>query len=261
MSLPAEKPAVPRPEPPLAPRRPGSLNLARRPFTNARPVTRVSILLWTLGLLLLLGNVSLFWSYLSGSAEKRDDLERLKEDVRRQQETVRQLDQRLASLDLEQQNRKVRFLNRKIEERTFSWSLLLDRLAETMPDGIRLTRLAPRSMEEKQGAARRQDLLEPSDGRVLLTLNGVAKSDTDLLTFVDRLFAHDSFDDPNFTRETRTDENDPSEEFDIQVIYIPGGKTGQPVIEEEAGPQPEILEAPLPSTAPPAGAPGPEGGR
>jgi len=249
MSLPAEKPVVPRTGPPAAPRRAGSLNLARRPFINTRPVTRVSVLLWILGLVLLLGNVSLFWSYLSGSAEKRAELARLQQDVQRQQQTVQQLEQRLASLNLEQQNRQVRYLNRKIAERTFSWSLLFDRVAEVLPDGVRLTRLAPRSLARKT-PGRREDDLEPLDDRVLLTIHGLAKSDEELLTFVDRLFAHDSFDEPDLSRETRADVNDPLE-FDVNVTYIPGGKSGRPVI-EEAAPSPEIVEVPAAPPAAPA---------
>jgi len=241
MSLPIEKPAAPRTSPPVAPRRAGSLNLARRPFVNTRPVTRVSAILWILGLLLLLGNVSLFWSYHSGSANKRAELDRLEQDVQRQQQTVQQLEQRLAALELEQQNRQVRYLNRKIAERTFSWSLLFDRIAEVLPNDVRLTRLTPRSLARKN-TGRREDELEPLDGRVLLTIHGMAKSDEELLTFVDRLFAHDSFDEPDLSRETRADVNDPVE-FDVQVTYIPGGKSGQPVI-EEAAPAPEIVEAP-----------------
>lgn len=248
MNLRAEKPAVPRADLPVLPRRAGSLNLARRPFLNTRPVTRVSVVLWILGFVLLLGNVSLFWNYLSGSAEKRDDLARLRQDVQRQEQTVQQLEQRLASLDLEQQNRQVRYLNRKIGERTFSWSLLFDRLGEVLPDNVRLTRLAPRSMARRD---RQDDELAPLDGRVVLNMNGVAKSDEDLLDFVDRLFAHDSFDEPDFTRETRAEENSLLE-FDVTVIYSPGDMAGQqPVIEEAAppAPQPEILEAPAtPST-------------
>lgn len=249
-SLPAEKPAVPRAAPSAAPRRAGSLNLARRPFVNTRPVVRISILLWLLGLLLLLGNVSLFWSYLSGSAEKRAELDRLKQEVQRQGQTVAQLEQRLASLDLEQQNRQVRFLNRKIAERTFSWSLLFDRLAEVMPDGVRLTRLAPRPMA-KQSTVRQEEELAPLDDRVVLVIHGEARSDEDLLDFVDRLFAHDSFDEPDLSRETREEGNE-LVDFDMQVIYIPGGKSGQGVVIEEAAPPAEIIEAPA---APPAASP------
>jgi hypothetical protein len=47
----------------------GSLNLSRKPYVNSRPVVRTALLLWIVGGLLLLGNVFLFWSYLSGSTE------------------------------------------------------------------------------------------------------------------------------------------------------------------------------------------------
>ena len=68
-----------------------SLNLSRRPFINTRPVARVSLLLWVLGLLLLLGNISLYWSYLSGSGETRADLDRLEAKIQQQRRTNDQL--------------------------------------------------------------------------------------------------------------------------------------------------------------------------
>ncbi|HYU32080.1 MAG TPA: hypothetical protein VEW48_07945 [Thermoanaerobaculia bacterium] len=246
MSLPAEKPVAPRAAPPASPRRGGGLNLARRPFVNTRPVTRVSMLLWVLGLLLLFGNVSLFWNYLSGSAEKRAELDRLVQDRQRQEQTVAQLQQRLASLDLEQQNKKVTYLNQKIAERTFSWSLLFDRLAEVLPNDVRLTRLAPRPVDKKAGG-RPEDELAPRDDRVLLVIHGKSKSDEALLDFVDRLFAHDSFDEPDFSRETR-EQDDNLVDFDVQAIYIPGGKSQRPVV-EEVSPPPAIVETPAPPAA------------
>lgn len=239
MSLPAEKPEMPRTGAPVAaPRRSGSLNLARRPFTNTRPVTRVSVLLWVLGLLLLFGNVSLFWSYLSGSTEKREELERMEQDVRRQQQTLTQLEERLASLDLEEQNLQVRFLNRKIAERTFSWSLLFDRLAAVLPDDVRLIRLSPQ--RERKGTGVDEDE-EPKDGRVPLAIQGESRSDEGLLNFVDRLFAHPSFENPDFPREAREEEGD-LVRFDVRVIYFPGlsGESPPQGVEiEEVGPAPE----------------------
>jgi Tfp pilus assembly protein PilN len=237
-----KKPAVPRAVPPAASRRAGSLNLASRPFVNTRPVTRVSILLWVLGLLLLLGNASLFWSYLSGSAEKRAELGRLEQEIQRQNQTVTQLEQRLASLDLEQQNRKVRYLNRKIAERTFSWSLLFDRLAEVLPNDVRLTRLAPKPLGRQDDKRPEEEPEESLDDRVLLVINGKSKSDEALLDFVDRLFAHSSFEEPDLPREAR-EEGDDQVEFDVRVTYIPGGRPGEVAVVEEAAP-PEVLEAP-----------------
>jgi Tfp pilus assembly protein PilN len=243
-SLPAEKPAVPVVRPAAAPRRRsrGGLNIARRPFINTRPVTRTSILLWILGLLLLIGNVSLFWNYRSGSAEKLAELERLGEDIERQQQTKAQLEQRLATLALEQQNRQVRFLNNQIAERTFSWSLLLDRVAEAMPDDVRLTRLTPRPLGRK-ATGKQGEELEPLDDRVQLVIHGVSRSDEALDDFVDRLYAHEAFDEPDLSRESREVEgDDDTVEFDVQVIYDPGSPAA--VVIEEAAPAPEIVEAP-----------------
>lgn len=255
MSLPAEKPDVPRTNPPAAPRRSGSLNLARRPFTNTRPVTRVSILLWILGLLLLLGNVSLFWSYLSGSREKRAELEGLEQDVQRQQQTVKELEQRLASLDLEEQNRQVRFLNRKIAERTFSWSLLFDRLAEVLPDDVRLLRLAPENKAARPGQELVDELRETGDERVPLSIQGISRSDEAVYSFVDRLFAHESFEDPDFPRERRERDGD-FVDFDVNVIYIPGElpSSQEVVIEEES---PAVVPGGGPGTSATPAAPGP----
>lgn len=240
MSLPAEKPAVQGAGPSATPRRAGSLNLASRPFVNTRPVTRVSILLWILGLLLLLGNISLFWNYRSGSAEKLAELERLEQETQQQNQTVTQLRQRLESLGLEQQNRQVLYLNRKIAERTFSWSLLFDRVAEVLPDDVRITRLAPRPLRKTTG--RPDDELKPLDDRVLLIIHGVSRSDEAVDDFVDRLFAHESFDDPDPTRVARENEGDDTVEFDLRVTYNPGPPPAQGVVIEEEAPAPTIVE-------------------
>ena len=250
-SLPAERPAVPPAGPPPAPPRSGSLNLARRPFVNTRPVTRVSILLWILGLLLLFGNVSLFWNYLSGSADRRAELERLQQDIQRQNQTIAKLQEELNKLDLEEQNRQVRFLNRKIAERTFSWSLLFDRLAEVLPDDVRLIRLAPKAVRKAGG--RQVDEEEPGDGRVQLVIQAVSRSDEAHFEFVRRLFAHASFEDPDIPRETLS-ENGDTVEFDVVVTYIPG-ETPQGTAAGEDTPgedtaSPEVLEVPATTPAP-----------
>jgi len=222
------------------------LNVARRPFINSRPVTRISLLLWLLGVLLLLGNVSLFWNYLSGSGEKRAELGRLETQVTNESQAVSRLEARLAGSGLDKQNLQVRFLNRRIAERTFSWSLLFDRLAEVMPNGVRLNRLAPSGLVDKdtRDAA---DGQTQGDNRVTLTISGEAKSDEEPLHFVDNLFAHPAFEDPDISSESRGD--DGLVKFEIKVMYLPSG-TPQPaqiVIEEKT---PEISAPPPAPTRP-----------
>ena len=216
------------------------LNLARRPFLNSRPVVRVSLLLWVLGLLILLGNVSLFWSYLSSSADKRQQIARGQDEIARQQRAASQLQSRLDSIDLERQNEQIDFLNQKIEERTFSWSLLLDRLAEVLPNDVRLTRLSPQT-ERRDGESRRSRTAASTsnprrEGQVPLYITGETRNDEALLRFVDNLFAHPAFTDPNLLREERQENN--LVRFELTVQYIPGGPPkslaigGAPRVEE-----------------------------
>jgi Tfp pilus assembly protein PilN len=229
------------------------LNLSRRPFLNTRPVTRVALLLWVLGGLLLLGNVTLFWNYLSGSTEKREDLARMEEQVEREGEAVRRLEARLAGLDLAQQNEQVEFLNRKIAERTFSWSLLFDRLTQTMPNDVRVIQLSPAAIggDERKRDADERDAPLASD-RVPLVIAAEAKSDEDLNRFVDNLFSDPFFSNPNFTKEDRSEEGDRIR-FSIHVIYLPRNPTpGVTVVEE-----PEVVEETATPTAPATPRPAP----
>jgi Tfp pilus assembly protein PilN len=256
MSLLAEKTAAPVSPPPPVLDRLEPLNLARRPFTNSRPVVRAALVLWLLGFLLLLGNVSLFWNYLASSEEKRAELARMEGQIEKESRTVSQLEARLANSDLEQQNREVRFLNRKIAERTFSWSLLFDRLAEVLPAGVRLTRLAPTGLvdsKESQSFESATAPARPRDNRVTLTINGEAKSDEALLQFVDRLFAHPAFQEPDLSRESREEQE--LVKFDIKTLYLPSGPPQRAPILEEAAPASKPVSKPA---AKPAAAQGDE---
>ncbi len=240
---------------------PDHLNLSRRPFLNTRPVTRVALLLWTLGGLLLLGNVTLFWNYLSGSTEKREELVRMEEQVEREKEAIGRLEARLAGLGLVQQNEQVEFLNRKIAERTFSWSLLFDRLTETMPNDVRVIQLQPAAIGGKDGprtGARTRTEAEQAaplaSDRVPLVIAAEAKSDEDMNQFVDNLFDHPAFSNPDFTRETRSEEGDRIE-FSVHVTYLPRNPTPGVTVEEV----PEVVEEPVPAPAvPPAEGPADE---
>ncbi len=253
MSLVAEKTAVAPPPRPAAPARREHLNLARRAFVNNRPVARVSLLLWLLGLLLLLGNVSLYWSYLAGSGEKRFDLDRLEVKIQQQERTNGELERRLANLNLEQQNRQVRYLNQKIAERTFSWSSLFDHLAKVMPDQIRLTSLSPSAISQEDDTRHLdEEVGRPRQTRVQLAIHGEAKSDEALLQFVDRLFVY-PFDDADLLRKSREDDN--LVQFDIRVTYTPDEPVEDIVVEEQEPLSPGLPTPGLPAPPAPA-APG-----
>jgi hypothetical protein len=199
------------------------LNLAKRPFVNKRPVTRTAILLWALGFLLLLVNVFSFWSYLASSAEKRADLRAGQEKLTAARATLAKRESEVAGLDLGRQNDEVAYLNRKIAQRTFSWSRLLDRISAVMPNDVRLQRLSPRGLADeresrstRRAASRRQSL-----DRIALTIDGQARSEEAILQLIDNLnAASSSFEDPNWTRESH-DAASGLIRFNLTVAYLP----------------------------------------
>ncbi|HEY2736928.1 MAG TPA: PilN domain-containing protein, partial [Thermoanaerobaculia bacterium] len=208
-----------------------------------------AILLWLLGALLLLGNISLFRNYLSNSAEKRAELARLEMRILTEDRQVSQLEAQLANSNLEQQNRQARFLNRRIAERTFSWSHLFDHLSQILPDGVRLTRLTPASLTDPKETQGNEPAapVRPRDERVSLLIDGEAKSDEALSLFVNRLFAP-PFDEPDLTRETREDED--LVKFDIKALYLPAGAASPP--SPAAAPTSPMVEEAAPSGRMPA---------
>jgi Tfp pilus assembly protein PilN len=237
----------------------GIVNLARRPFVNTRPVSRIALLLWLLSAALVALNISLYWAYFSGSTEQRARLDRVDRQVVREQAQNARLEEEVGKLDLAHQNERVLFLNDRIAERTFSWSLLFDRVAEVLPPAVRLTRLTPVGTSDKDSHRtwRRQRQAGGAEGgQIVLTIGGEAKGDEALSQFVDNLFSHPAFSEPNLSRESKDD--DGTIRFDLQVVYLPGvaeeprtGGQGAATI-EELGTGPEGTE---PGTEPPGAVP------
>jgi hypothetical protein len=225
------------------------LNLARRPFVNSRPVLRLTVLLLTLGAALAAANLWLYGQYLVGSGEKARHLAELEQSIGAERAGADEARRRLAGLDLERQNATVRFLNGKIAERAFSWGLLLDRLAEVLPDDVRLIALG--HDEGQEGARTSPGEAASGSARnppVRLSIDGEAKTDEALLAVVDALFAHPAFRNPNLQRETR--QGGEWLRFDLAVTYLPdtpevGTAAAEPDASQgEVEPSPEQAPAP-----------------
>jgi Tfp pilus assembly protein PilN len=232
-----------------------ALNLARRAFVNDRPVLRISVVLWLLGALLLLGNLSLFQRYLEGSKTKRAELESKSVEIDREKAAAAKVEEKIQTLDIAQQNQQVAYVNRKIRERTFSWSDLFDRISEVLPQEVRLERLAPRGVTSER-EPQKQELLEADDKNrsITLSITGESKNDEALRLLQDRLYEDPSFDYPNVSREAK--EEDGLIRFDLAVGYRPQA-VGSPVLVEPGVPPARLEEAPAPVTlAPPTAAPG-----
>ncbi len=196
------------------------LNLARRPFVNARPVVRISVLLWTLGAVLLAVNVWLFSSYTRDSAGRQAELELARERIGAAEGHITSLENEIERARLPQLAQQVNFLNLRITERTFGWGKLFDDLAAVLPWDVRIVSLSPVSLVPETPKERNESAV-PRD-RFRMTIDGTAQSDEALLQFLDALFKSSSFADPSLEREDRRE----GLLFHLSVTYFPAGDPG-----------------------------------
>jgi len=193
------------------------LNLAAVPFVNERPVRRTAILLWILGLALLVVNAMLYQRHISGQHQRSNEIESIEASRQEALATIENLEEELSGLDLSKQNRQVEFLNSQIDKRTFSWSRLIDRLAEVLPNTVQLRRVTPVVNDPKDPRRARAGF--EGQRTVTVELVGVTSSNESILEFVDALFDHPSFVSPDLSSEARRQEG--MDQFALNVIYLP----------------------------------------
>lgn len=234
------------------------INLASRPFVNERPVKRVTILLWALGAVLAIVAAWSYWVYVAGREDQRRELARLEEAMEAERAEIAVLQRRLAGFELDDQNRRVRFLNQRIAERAFSWSLLFDHLAEILPNDVRLLNLAPEVGFGADGRIDDQSLASTPGERVPLQVNATARREEAILELLDALFASPRFERPNLAQESR-EQSGSETRFTLSVVYLP--RAVDPLEETEDMPgaggmdgpdQPDLPRRPdLPATGSP----------
>lgn len=197
-----------------------SPNLARRPFVNRRPVQRTALILAVAAALLLLLNLWLYVGYAQTRSRNATQLHSLEERIDGETERLAAADRALAAADLRLQNELVWFLNRRIDERSFGWSVLFDRLAGLLPNDVRLNNLAPRfSGDDKAGDLRNGNLASQAERPVELDVQGTARDGETILELIDALFADPAFRDPNLSQESQTNRGEVS--FSMTVSYLP----------------------------------------
>jgi len=199
---------------------PPDLNLAARPFANARPVVRVAGLLW--GTAVLLGALDLFFysAYLRETRETQAALRSTREAIGGEIGAARRLDEEIRRLDVERQNERVAFLNRRIAERTFPWGRLFDSLAEVLPRGVRLKQLSRLTIadDKDSGKERRAETRSRQTAAGFqISILGVAETGEDLLAFVDALFQDARFAAPDLVSEANSVEG---VEFHLTARYL-----------------------------------------
>lgn len=212
------------------------VNLASRPFVNARPVVRVTVALWVLGALLAVLAGWSFWGYYAGRTDLRRELAEIETSMEREREAIDTLGAELAGIELDNLNQRVQFINQRIAERTFSWSLLFDRLAEILPGDVRLVALSPR-VEFDEPERRRRRVVEVDNGEretAMLQIQAVARRGEAILELLDAMFASPPFERPNLHQETR--DRGGEIRFTLDVGYLPQAPVGTPVTAAETPP-------------------------
>jgi Tfp pilus assembly protein PilN len=203
-------------------RAPAEINLARRPFVNERPVRRAALLLLVGGLGLAALNGWLYTRYAIQRGANEGELNRLEAEIESEERQVTALARQLGAADLTQQNELVAFLNQRIAERTFGWSVLFDRLEDLLPEDVRLLSLSPKEMDAEERGRTATGATRAAAGatemRFNLAIVGVARRPEAVLELLDALFADAAFRGPDLHQETF---QSGEVSFTLDVVYLP----------------------------------------
>lgn len=207
--------------------KPLQINLAANPFRN-------DLLLWLVFSLLGLGalgltayNTAAFMTAENRQQRLQDDLAGHRQAMQDMQTESERLRADLAKVDLDVLESQAEFVAGVLQERNFAWTKLFDALEATIPWNVKLVAIRPTFHE----------------GKIRLTLNGVARSMEAFLNMQDLLQASPRFGDvaPGDWQQMEGNE---TVNFTVTLGYIP--ETPESIPAEEAVPETVVVEGPEP---------------
>lgn len=232
-----------------------SLNLASRPFRNN---LAVGLLLWSVAAAAVLASAYNGYVYLNYGGhygelqqEERQHLQRLAA----LQTEERKLGKEIQTRDFRRLSGRGQFAGDQILKRSFSWTLLFNKLEDVIPNEVMMTAIRPHIASEG----------------IVIRVDGVAKSHGALISLEDALQSK-----PMFTRvypssERKINPGRPEIAFALNFDYLPGKATDGPAapvvaqatpaaLQDDSEPKPAARPAVAPKVAvAPAGAPAPDG--
>ena len=161
--------------------KPIHLNLASRPYRDYRPVYAVVVLMSLLAAFLMLNNIETYYRYIHDTKNIRAKIAGVEAQTQRERQLEASVQQQLANIDLRRLDAQTKFVNSKLEERAFSWSILLDELESVLADDVRLVSVSP-SFDD--------------DGTIQLSLVFQSKSADGLTTTINRMNGDPQFRNP-----------------------------------------------------------------
>jgi Tfp pilus assembly protein PilN len=123
---------------------PVSLNFARRPFRDYRPVHATILAAGALGLLLFVLNVRDFYAFRKATAGRVQEIQRARHAAELSDTLAEREHARLVALPLRSIQSESQQINALVQERKFSWTTLLGHLERVLPGEVFLTRLSPK---------------------------------------------------------------------------------------------------------------------
>jgi hypothetical protein len=183
--------------------KPLHLNLASRPYRDYRPVYAVVVVSSILIAFLMLNNVDTFYRYIRETKATRSKIADLDRQAETEQRQTQQVSERLLTFNVKVLSEQTQFVNARLAERAFSWSELLDRLEQVVPNDVRLQSIMPTFGK---------------DGFVHLTVIALGKNSESMVHTLDR-FNHDAhFANAFPSSEDRTDDG---YHFGVSLDYRP----------------------------------------
>lgn len=183
------------------------LDFARRPFLDERPVWVLVGLALSAGAVLLVANVRMYTEFHRNVANLKTDIEQLRDRGGRAAKDAEQARAALQSYKLSSLAVESQGLLNLVAERRFSWTAFLGRLEKTLPQDVRLSRLAPR-------------FEDPS--RIGLDIGLVGRSPESVVKTIAALSADPAFHGVDLKTEASPQGGTPDGySFDLTVFYTP----------------------------------------
>jgi hypothetical protein len=123
--------------------KPLHLNLAKQPYRDYRAVYAVVVVMSLLIALLMLNNIDTYYRYKTETKTTRATTAKLEAQADQEKARATAADNQLRSYNLTALGNETQFINARLAERAFSWSELLDRLEDILPQNVRINNIAP----------------------------------------------------------------------------------------------------------------------
>ena len=188
-----------------------TLNFARRPFRDYRPVYLAAGAALFIGSILFAINASLYGRFRADVAETREEIAWLEQRQGRAVAAADEARRALAAFELSDLAVESRGLLRLVEERQFSWTGFLARLERVLPVEVRLTRLQPKFLDT---------------GEILVSVTMVGRGPDSVVRTIAALSRSPSFKTVELKNETRPESKEGIPEghiFILSTIYDPEG--------------------------------------